>query len=148
MSHATLTDTLMTFLGAAVLVAWPGVDALARFPVLGIPIAALAAAMLGSGFSYVRRKAPDVEAIPLRLFGIAADAFIGGWIAVVLFHATVLEPYGSKAIPIEAIAGLCAFLMQVARQKAGGYFERAFQAVLNAWVGFTTRGKPSREESP
>jgi hypothetical protein len=141
-------DAAWSLMGAVIISTWPGIDAMVKFPILGIPIAALAAAMLGSGFSYLSRKGQDVEAIPLRLFGIAADAFLGGWIAVALFHATPMAQYGVQAMPIEAIAGLCAFLMQVTRQKTAHYFERVFQAGLNAWVGLTTRGKTDGEAPP
>ena len=115
---------------------------------LGIPVAALTAAMLGSGFSYLKRKGQDVEGVPLRLLGIAADAFIGGWIAVALTHIPQLSPYGMNAIPVEAVAGLAAFLMQVVRIKAADYFERTFQAGLNAWVAVFTRGKSRNEDTP
>jgi len=141
-------DASVSFLGAMALTMWPGMNALAAYPVLGIPVAALAAAMLGSGFSYLQRRGQDVDTIPFRLFGIAADAFIGGWIAVSLPHIPQLAAYGVTAIPIEAAAGLLAFLMQVVRKKVGDYFERAFQAGLNAWIGLFNRGKTRGEDTP
>jgi hypothetical protein len=148
MNHHAIPDALLTLALAVTVPLWPGIDAFSRYPVLGIPVAALTAAMLGSGFSYLKRKGQDVEAVPLRLLGIAADAFIGGWIAVALTHIPQLSPYGMNAIPVEAVAGLAAFLMQVVRIKAADYFERIFQAGLNAWVAVFTRGKSRNEDTP
>lgn len=148
MTHNPITDALLSFAVAMTVPLWPGMDALARYPVLGIPVAALTAAMLGSGFSYLQRKGQDVDAVPFRLLGIAADAFIGGWIAVALPHIPQLVAYGVNAIPVEAVAGLGAFLMQVVRKRVGDYFERAFQAGLNAWISVFTRGKSRGEDTP
>ena len=140
-------DAGVTIIAAIIATTWPpSMDAIAALPVLGIPLAALSAAMLGSGFSYLRRSGQDVEAAPLRLLGISADAFLGGWIAVSAIHATPLHQYGIQAVPIEAIAGLLAFVMQVIRKNTMTYFDRAFQTVLNAVVGIFTRGKSATKD--
>lgn len=144
--HAS--DSLFTLFGAIAVAVWPGADALLRLPLLGIPIAALVAAMLGSGFSYLQRRGATVDTAPARMLGIASDAFLGGWLAVGLANIPHLEAYGLKAIPIEAIAGLSAFLMQAIRQRAGDYFERLFQAALNMWASLFGRGKSRGEEAP
>lgn len=141
-------DTTFTLIAAATVAVWPGASALLNLPLLGIPLMALTAALLGAGFSYLGRSAQPVETASARMIGIATDAFLGGWIAVGLYYVPQLEGYGFKAIPIEAVAGICAYLMQVTRKRAGDYFERMFQATLNVWAGLFTRGKRSGEDAP
>lgn len=114
----------------------------AAFAVLGIPLGALAAALLGAGFSYLPRGAAPHDKVPLRVLGVIADAFIGGWVAVALVHV----PYTASHIgawdsaPV-VFAGLLGFLMQAIRMKTAGYFERAFQTGLNVAAGFLGKGK-------
>lgn len=113
----------------------------AGFFVLGIPLGALAAALLGAGFSYLPRGAQPNEQVPLRLLGVLVDAFLGGWLAVFLVHV----PYTANLIgtwdaATVVLAGLLAFIMQAVRVRAGGYFERAFQALLNAFVARFGKG--------
>lgn len=141
-------DICCTLIAAAAVAVWPGAAGLLQLPLLGIPLVGLASALLGSGFSHLtgRRRATDEVATPL--LGIISDAFLGGWIAVVLYNVPQVEGYGFKAIPIEVVAGLAAYLMRVTRQKAGGYFERAFQAGLNVWAGVFNRGKRNGDHVP
>ena len=119
----------------------------AAFVVLGIPLAALTAALLGAGFSYMPKPAQPIDKVPLRLLGIVMDAFLGGWIAVALVHI----PYTARFIgtwdsATVVLAGLLAFAMQAIRLKAAGYFDRAFQGGLNALVGFFTKDKGTGAE--
>lgn len=107
----------------------------AGFAVLGIPLGALAAALLGAGFSYMPRGAQPNGEVPLRLLGVLMDAFLGGWLAVLLTHV----PYTTRLIgtwdaaPV-VLAALLAFAMQVIRVKAAGYADKAFQSLLAAVV--------------
>ena len=148
MNQHHVLDAILSFAVAMTVPFWPGIDALARYPVLGIPVAALAAAMLGSGGSYLQRQAQDVELVPLRLFGIAVDAFLGGWIAVSLLKFKPLFDYGVHDFPVEALAGVIAFLMQALRKRAGDWSERIFQAGLKAWISWFSRGKSRGEDTP
>lgn len=141
-------DTTATLVAAAAVAVWPGAAALLDLPLLGIPLLALTSALLGAGFSYLGRSTQAVDTASARMIGIATDAFLGGWIAVGLFYVPQMEGYGFKAIPIEAVAGLSAYLMQVTRKRAGDYFERLFQTGLNVWAGLFTRGKRSGEDAP
>ena len=112
----------------------------AAFVVLGIPLAALTAALLGAGFSYMPKPAQPLDKIPLALLGILMDAFLGGWIAVALVHIPYTARFiGSWEAAVVVLAGLLAFCMQAIRLKAAGYFDRAFQGALNAVVGFFTK---------
>lgn len=142
----TAVDLAVAGLMAVIATAWPpSLTLIAAFPVLGIPLAALAAAMIGSGYSYLRQPGQQVETVPLRLFGISMDAFLAGWVAVTLFHVTPLNEYGIQAIPIEAIAGLLAFCMQLIRKHFMHYFDRAFQAILNGVIAMLPRGKSTND---
>lgn len=113
----------------------------AGFFVLGIPLGALAAALLGAGFSYLPRGPHPTEQVPLRLLGVLMDAFLGGWCAVALVNIPYSAGFiGSwEAAPV-VLAGLLAFVMQAVRVRAGGYVERAFQALLNAAVSRFGKG--------
>lgn len=114
----------------------------AAFVVLGIPLVGLVAALLGACFSSFAKAAVPREQVPMRMFGVLMDAFIGGWLAVALcsipFTAKYIGTWDSAQV---VLAGLCAYLMQAIRLKTSDYFERAFQAALNAVVGFFARGK-------
>lgn len=134
-----MIDASLAF-GVAMVLAAVGPEhlPLVKYPILGVPLAALGAGLLGSAASYLKRTGQSVEAIPLRLLGILMDAFIGSWIAMIIFHAKPLAEYGVTSMPIEALAGLTASLVQFIRTNAASYFDRAFQAwltVLVSWFG-------------
>jgi hypothetical protein len=143
-----LADVLFAITGAIAVVIWPGAAALLSLPLMGIPLAVLVAAMLGAAFSYMGRKGELASDTPARLLGIATDAFLGGWVAVLLLNVPQLEAFGFKAFPVEAVAGIAAYMMRVTRRKFGEYFERLFQAALNVWAGMFGRGKNRGEDTP
>jgi hypothetical protein len=119
-----------------------GAAAGAAFVVLGIPLVALTAALLGAGFSYLPKPAQPNEVIPLRLIGVVVDAFIGGWVAVMVVNVPYTAHYiGAWDSATVVLAGLLAFVMQTVRLKSASYFDRAFQAGLNAIVAFFGKGK-------
>lgn len=133
-----MTDVLPQLKPSAVVGAVTG----AAFVVLGIPLVALAAALLGAGFSYLPKPAQPDEKVPLRLLGVVMDAFLGGWIAVALVHIPFTAHYiGSWESATIVIAALLAFAMQTIRLKAAVYFDQAFQAVLTAVVARFGKGK-------
>jgi hypothetical protein len=108
---------------------------LATMMVLGIPMGALAAALIGGGLAYVAREREPDELIPARLLGILSDALIGGWFAVALVKLTVLHRFGIDAIPLEAIAGLLAIFWRQLRLWIPEKANEAFAAFLSWWGG-------------
>lgn len=102
--------------------------------VLGIPLEALLAALIGAALSYVARPAVSHSKIPIRLLGIVSDALIGGWLFVILVKLTPLHRFGVGDIPIEAGAGLLALLWRVLRVWLPAKLDRAFDAVLAFWT--------------
>ncbi|MEI2453841.1 hypothetical protein [Lysobacter firmicutimachus] len=102
--------------------------------VLGIPLEALLAALIGAALSYVARPAVSHSKIPVRLLGIVSDALIGGWLFVIVVKLTPLHRFGVAEIPIEAGAGLLALLWRVLRVWLPAKLDRAFDAVLAFWT--------------
>lgn len=121
-------------------------SAVASFPVLGVPVLALATGLVGGGISHLQREAKTDASAAKALGGILADAVIGGWIAVFLSRFTPALDYGMDNVPIEVLSGLLAWLMSAIRKNAGGYFDRAFQATLNAGVGLLGRFGGRKDE--
>ncbi|MGO1073593.1 hypothetical protein [Lysobacter sp. CA199] len=102
--------------------------------VLGIPLEALLAALIGAALSYVARPAVSHSKIPVRLLGIVSDALIGGWLFVIVVKLTPLHRFGVDDIPIEAGAGLLALLWRVLRVWLPAKLDRAFDALLAFWT--------------
>jgi TctA family transporter len=119
-----------------------GASGAAAMLVLGIPLGALIAALLGAGLAYVARGREPDEQIPARLLGILMDAFIGGWIAVALVRLIPLHRYGIDAIPLEAIAGLIALFWRGLRIWIPSKADQAFTAVLDTWFRGRSGGAP------
>lgn len=101
--------------------------------VLGIPLEALLAALIGAALSYVARPAVSHSKVPMRLLGIVSDALIGGWLFVILVKLTPLHRFGLAEIPIEAGAGLLALLWRVLRVWLPAKLDQAFDALLAFW---------------
>ena len=121
-------------------------SAIASFPVLGVPVLALATGLVGGGISHMQRDAATDASAAKALGGILADAVIGGWIAVFLGRFTPALDYGLDNVPVEVLSGLLAWLMSALRKNASSYFDRAFQAALNAGVGFLGRFGGRKDE--
>lgn len=101
--------------------------------VLGVPIMALAAAMVGAAISHIPRGGQPSRAIPKRIVGIVADAFIGGWLAVFLLKLKPLAEYGIHEVPLPVAAGLCALLVQLLRTKGVTYLDTVVQALVDVF---------------
>lgn len=110
-----------------------GASSAAAMLVLGIPLYALAAALLGASLAYVVRERVADEVIPVRLLGILADAFIGGWFAVALVKVTLLHRYGIDSIPLEALAGLIALFWRGLRLWIPTKADQAWEVFLGLW---------------
>lgn len=119
---------------ASQIAAASGVATGATLLVLGIPLEALLAALIGAALSYVARPAVSHSKIPVRLLGIVSDALIGGWLFVIVVKLTPLHRFGVDNIPIEAGAGLLALLWRVLRVWLPAKLDRAFDAVLAFWM--------------
>lgn len=119
---------------ASQLAAASGAATGATLLVLGIPLEALLAALIGAALSYVARPAVSHSKIPVRLLGIVSDALIGGWLFVILVKLTPLHRFGVGDIPIEAGAGLLALLWRVLRVWLPAKLDQAFDAVLAFWT--------------
>lgn len=102
--------------------------------VLGIPLEALLAALIGAALSYVARPPIAHTKIPVRLLGILSDALIGGWLFVILARLTPLHRFGVDEIPIAAGAGLLALLWRVLRVWLPERIDRVVDAVLAYWT--------------
>lgn len=124
----TASNVISASAGAA------GASSAAAMLVLGIPLGALAAALIGAGLSYVARPREPDQVIPARLLGILSDAMIGGWLAVALIHFTLLHRYGVDMIPVEAIAGLLAIFWRALRLWIPKKADQAFDAFLGFWT--------------
>lgn len=111
-----------------------GASGAAAMLVLGIPLGALAAALIGAGFAFIARSREPDELIPARLLGILSDALIGGWLAVALIRITPLHRFGIDAIPVEAIAGLLAIFWRGLRMWIPIKADQAFTAFLAFWT--------------
>lgn len=119
-----------------------GASGAAALLVLGIPLGALAAALIGAGFSFIARPREPDQYIPVRLLGILADALIGGWLAVALVRITPLHQYGIDGIPLEAIAGLLAIFWRGLRIWIPKKADQAFDAFLGLWTRKRDGGAP------
>lgn len=119
-----------------------GASGAAAMLVLGVPLGALIAALIGAGLAYVARGSEPDEAIPARILGILMDAFIGSWIAVALVRLTPLHRFGIDAIPLEAIAGLLALFWRGLRSWIPSKADQAFTAFLDFWSRGRSGGTP------
>ncbi|WP_394539882.1 hypothetical protein PRJ39_04585 [Lysobacter enzymogenes] len=124
------------------LAAATGAATSATLLVLGIPLEALLAALVGAALSYVARPPVVHTQIPVRLLGIVSDALIGGWLFVIVAKLTPLHRFGVDDIPIEAGAGLLALLWRVLRVWLPARIDRAFDAFLAMW----TRGSDRNDD--
>ncbi|MGO1000743.1 hypothetical protein [Lysobacter sp. CA196] len=102
--------------------------------VLGIPLEALLAALIGAALSYVARPPIAHTQIPVRLLGIVSDALIGGWLFVIIGRLTPLHRFGVDEIPVEAGAGLLALLWRVLRVWLPPKLDQATDAFLTFWT--------------
>jgi hypothetical protein len=119
-----------------------GASGAAAFLVLGIPLGALAAALLGAGLAFVVGPREHDDMIPVRLLGILMVALISGWLAVALVQITTLHRYGIDAIPVEAIAGLLAIFWRGLRAWIPPKVDQAFTAFLSFWTRGRDGGTP------
>jgi hypothetical protein len=127
---------------AAVAASAAGASSAAAMLVLGVPLGALIAALIGASLAYVARGREPDEVIPVRMLGILMDAFVGGWIAVALVRLTPLHRYGIDAIPLEAIAGLLALFWRGLRSWIPSKVDQAFGAFLDYWTRGRSGGAP------
>jgi hypothetical protein len=119
-----------------------GASGAAAMLVLGVPLGALIAALLGAGLAYVARGREPDDQIPARLLGILMAAFNGGGIAVALVRLVPLHRYGIDAIPLEAIAGLLALFWRGLRVWIPSKADKAFDAFLDLWSRGRSGGAP------
>lgn len=105
--------------------------------VLGIPLLAFIAGLIGAGGGVViSPRVPD-EKIPVRMVGIIVIAFIAGWLAVgiVTIAASAKPGWGVHLIPIEAIAGLLALFWHVIKPWLGKKVDALVDGLIAKWTG-------------
>lgn len=98
---------------------------------LGIGWTSLLAAIIGAAIMHLPRDGQPEKAVPSRLLGIMADAFLGGWLATVILVFTPAREYGLHLVPPPAVAGLCAVVIQWLRANLGRMVGEAWTAAID-----------------
>lgn len=133
---------VLLFTGLAAAGPPPAETSLWKVVVFGIPLSVLAASLAGRTARYLGEPSQPDAKIPATVFGIVADGFIGGWLAMVVVGLPATREHLGSVAP-EVVGALLALTVQYLRDNAPRWGEQLFQTVVSWW----TRKRPA-ERTP
>lgn len=141
MKIATVATGALFATAAASAATPPAPESIWKLVVLGIPLAVLAASMGSSALKHIREQGQPDRNIPRLAIWIVSDAFIGGWIGMLIVGLPLTREYVGSVEPA-IIGALCTLAVQFLRDRGPGWADQGVQAVLSWFSRRRAGGEP------